>query len=1017
LFPIWLVSGPKVIVFHQYLLGKISYFVVSVNHMHTARLYILIIALHCMLPARAQLLINEVMAVNTSGAINPLSGEPGDWIEIYNGTGYPLDLAGYCLSDDRDEPLKWDFPEPTYLAPGRYHLVWADGSNSTAYGSHANFKLGVEGETLFLHDRMGVLYDSMSFPAMHENISYGYSMDGSALYFKVPTPGGANNNGSGFLYAGKVAFDPNPAVFPDPVEVHITSDTPQGSIRYTLDGSPPGPDDPIYSAPIMVSENTVVRAQLLVEGFEPGAIATASYIINEAFSLPVVSISTDPHHLFDDRDGIYVEGSNGLSGYCMDIPVNWNRNWERPLSFEYFDLLGARQIQVDGGCKIHGGCSRTRPMKSLAFFARSKYGSNKIEYPFFSQKQADTFKGLILRNSGNDFKYTLFRDAMIQAVVEPVMDVDAQAYEPVQVFLNGEYWGIHNLREKINEHWVTSNYGIPSENLDFIKNKNEVFAGSREGIDELNLFLRKNRLASDQNFQQVANWVNLESYTDYLITQLFFANRDWPGNNQKYWRNRVSGSKWRWILFDLDYTMGIYKYDASIDMFSFSTAPDLDEWPNPAWSTLLIRRLLENETFRDRFIQKYLVHLNTTFDSGRVNHVIDSFYNRLYHVFPAHIERWGRPRSMEEWEEWVDLLRLFASERPNYVRENMRNFFSLEEEVPLEVKAPDQRGLVKVNGVVLPQGSMKGSYPVGLDLNLEFQAVPGYAFNSWEVISQEKGGSLKLFDSSISLVLHEGTTIRATAVESETGHNSTIRINEIVASNQGAHLDEYGEDDDWIELYNAGESATDLAGLYLTDDLNNPAKWKIPAGYPELTTIGSGDHLVFYADGSTLQGPLHMNFKLSSEGESIGLSVKKEEAFIWLDSIRFGPQSSSASYGRYPDGEKEWLVMNLLTPNQANRIGPLSIETEIMMQWSVFPNPTSNWLNISIDNRGNTYAKPWVLAIRDLTGRQIEERSIQLWQGLNHQRLDLTALPAGIYILTLESDSGLLSKKIVKSGR
>ena len=133
--------------------------------------------------------------------------------------------------------------KPTY-SPRAYHLVWADGTNSTLYGSHTNFKLDMDGETIrFI--TAPAYFTITPFPGHAENISYGFSMDGSGLYFKDPTPGAANDNGTGFLYSGGVAFDPPPAIHSGPVEVHVTSDTPGGSIRYTLDGSPPGPDDPI----------------------------------------------------------------------------------------------------------------------------------------------------------------------------------------------------------------------------------------------------------------------------------------------------------------------------------------------------------------------------------------------------------------------------------------------------------------------------------------------------------------------------------------------------------------------------------------------------------------------------------------------------------------------------------------------------------------------------------------------------------------------------------------------------
>ena len=212
-------------------------------------------------PLQAQLLFSEVMAVNTSGAFNPVIEEPGDWIEIYNGTPYTVDLSDYYLSDDVDDPLKWRFPDQTYIIPGTYHLVWADGTNDTIDGSHTNFKLAVTGESLFIHKSTGELYDSLSFPRMYENISFGSSQDGSMVYFGVPTPGERNDSGSGFLVAGGVTFDPPAALYSSSIQVSLIPEHP-GTIRYSLNGSPPDLSDPIYSSPFMVAENTVVRTSL-----------------------------------------------------------------------------------------------------------------------------------------------------------------------------------------------------------------------------------------------------------------------------------------------------------------------------------------------------------------------------------------------------------------------------------------------------------------------------------------------------------------------------------------------------------------------------------------------------------------------------------------------------------------------------------------------------------------------------------------------------------------------------------
>jgi hypothetical protein len=194
-----------------------------------------------------------------------------------------------------------------------------------------------------------------------------------------------------------------------------------------------------------------------------------------------------------------------------------------------------------------------------------------------------------------------------------------------------------------------------------------------------------------------------------------------------------------------------------------------------------------------------------------------------------------------------------------------------------------------------------------------------------------------------------------------------------------------------------------------------PAKWQIPSVDPEITTVNSKDHILFFADNDTTQGPLHLNFKLSSAGEFIGLSAKIGDSFLWLDSIHFGPQIANESYGRFPDGSVDWMALYPQTPLQSNLITHTLPVVETSLTLSVFPNPTSDWLNVSMNCTGTPGVNPLVLSLRDLTGRWVEERSLQIWQGQNSFRMDLMELPAGIYILTVESESGLISKKIIKT--
>lgn len=696
--------------------------------------------LYQLLPAQVR--INEVLADNLFKGENHYTGEGGDWLELYHAGSQSQSFIGLFLSDDASNLSKWKFPSHLVMQPGDYLVVLADGIDSIGDKLHLNFKLDKQGEVLYLYSATDGILDSLVFPRMYVNDSYGWDAQGKLAYFDKPTPGKANDEGSAYRVAPTPVLHQAGGIYPGGLSVSMEG-VAGGRIHYTLDGSIPQLTDPVYTAPLEITESRAVRARQWLSGAEPGESATATYVVHPGHSLPVVALTSNPDGLWSDESGIYVTGKNGIPGNCSESPKNWNQDWERRTHLEYVDREGHLQVAKDGGMKIHGGCSRTEDLKSMAFIARNRYGGNEINHPFFRSKEVDHFKALVLRNAGNDSRYTFIRDAVIMSSVEG-MDLDQQAYEPVVVYLNGDYHGIMNLREKANEHWVTSNYGLDPDSLDFLENGRQVFAGTSQAYDQLTSFLESNSLASESNFQWVAERLDISSYMDYLITQMFYANRDWPGNNQKIWRDRHNNGKWRFLMFDLEFSMGLYDFDPSLDMFSFSTADDVDHWPNPTWSTLPIRRVLENPGFRDEFIRRYLIYLNTTLSSERVIAVIDSLQAGISQEFPAHTQRWGYIPSMNGWEARIDQIRSFATQRPAHVLTNMKNFFGLGEPITLEVAPSAPFGQVLLNGVAVPEEGMEGSYLVGVDLQLDFQPASGYRLKHWELTSVQARDTLLL---------------------------------------------------------------------------------------------------------------------------------------------------------------------------------------------------------------------------------------------------------------------------------
>jgi len=1134
-----------------------------------------------------QPVINEIIALNPFETENPLTGQPGDWIEIHNPTDSPVGMVGLFLSDDPGNPTKWKFPSGISIPPGGYLLVFGENAPPAEGRLQAGFNLDGGGEHLVIYSPVAGIVDSMVFPRQYDSRSYGLLANGEYAFFTQPTPGSANEETSSYQVSGPVSFSPPGGIHTRGLEVSLTGHA-GGTIRYTTDGSDPGPTDPVYADPLPVGSDQVVRARQYEPGKEPGEIFTASYLFRNALSLPVVSLATDPDNLWDDQTGIHVSGTNGIPGYCSDMPRNWNQDWERPVNLEYFDRERNSRIQMDLGIKIHGGCSRQANLKSFGIFARNEYGSNRMEYPFFREKDIDEFKGLILRNAGNDNQYTYIRDAAIQASVSTDMDLDYQAYDPVHVYLNGQYWGIMNLREKVNEHWVTSNYGIPAENVDFIKNRNEVFAGSADDWNDLMNFMEQHSLADDGNYNQVAARLDIGSYIDYLVTQMFFANRDWPGNNIKYWRDRVNGSRWRFIMFDMEFSMGLYDFNPAINMFEFVTADDVYEWPNPTWATLPIRKLLENKGFRDMFLQRYLMYLNTTLHPDRVTAVIDSIQQKVAPSFQGHIDRWHLISNMDVWNNRVEELRNFTRQRPAHVRTNMQQFFSLGDPFELRIEPTGPEGTIRANGIRVPYGGMTGEYAGQVALELAFEPTPGYAFSHWEIQTvqvsemllvpsgslwkyndsgtdpgpgwtaegyddsgwsegpgelgygdggeateldygpdpenkhttyyfrkavdlEEAGGleqvTLRLMrdDGAVVYVngqevfrdnMPEGTVTPATfaldfigggdesaynaftlgpehfkqginiiaveihqnsltssdisfdmelsALRGSSGEeqlvvtepvfsftptsSTTVRafteevelelelvINEVMAANQGAWPQGQEDNGDWIEVYNPGSEAVDMAGLCFTDSLELADRVRIPYGYPEETTIQAGGFLVFIADGNPLAGPRHLDFRLDADGESVGLSYLSGSRVVWLDTLRFTGMPVNQSLGRYPDGAANWQPMFAITPGASNIITLADRHKGPEEHLLVYPNPTRDLLRIRLSGTGADAGSRASVRLTDLSGRTVFISQPGSQHPLDALEIDVSGIVPGIYFLVVETGNLVYSEKVIVS--
>lgn len=601
---------------------------------------------------------------------------------------------------------------------------------------HSNFKISSNGETLYLFNSAGQQVDSLTVGG-NAGISVGRSEQNAAVvYYSTPTPGSGNTTTEYLgVTTSTVEFSHTGGVL-SPASVSLFGATEGEIIRFTLDATVPNKDSEIFSKPIDLSGNTVVRASVFQDHYIPSPPQSFTYLNQDKHDIAVVTLATNPLNLFDMDYGIYAYGSN----YERQQPyfgANFWQDWERPVHFAFYEADGTLGTELNAGVKIFGGWSRANPQRSLAIFARAQYGEGKIDYPLFPQLDYARFESIVLRNSGNDFLSTSLRDAALTSLMDG-SGLETQAFRPVATYLNGEYWGMYNLREKVNEHFLASKYAIDADDIDLLEGNANVIEGSNEAYLALLDFLTSHSLSDDANFQVVAEQVDIDNFIIYQVAQIYFNNTDWPGNNIKYWKS--PDTKWRWILYDTDFSFGLWEpLDYLNDTLSHALATAGPEEPNPPWSTLLLRKLLENTEFKRRFINRFADELNTRFQADQVSAHIDSLAMMIATEMPRHFARWEpevntSPRAIpKNWAGEVTKMKDFAELRAAAVQGHILNQFNLASYHRLTIELDDpNRGYVQLNNLTLTQPTWQGEYFAEIPVTLTAIAAPGFMFSHWQ---------------------------------------------------------------------------------------------------------------------------------------------------------------------------------------------------------------------------------------------------------------------------------------------
>lgn len=691
------------------------------------------------------------------------------------------------------------------------------------------------------------------------------------------------------LPPAELIAQPAGGFYPDGVTVELSY--PGGEVYYTTDGATPTRQSVKYRGPISLRQTTVLRLLAHYPDDRGREQTSHTYIIGEPPSqLPTVSISIAPPTLFHPFHGLFMLGANAADTLWKKPGANFWSKQEVNCNLEIFEANGQCVHRSPSGFRLFGGMSRLFPQKSMALVARDKYGDHRIDYPLFGDRGPKKFKFLVLRNAGSDFGKAHFRDALMTSLVED-WDLETQAYQPAHVYLNGRYWGIYNLREKINRYFLDSHFKeVENDSIDLMEHRYTLKRGSSRHYRALLRFLEEQDLSDPANYRYVQTQMDVDNFLNYQIAQIYFDNQD-AGGNIRYWRPQTEEGRWRWILYDTDWGFGLHEPLAyQNNSLAFHTDADGPSWPNPPWSTFLLRKLLENETFRAQFVNRFADHLNVSFHPDRVNRKIDAFYQQLKPEMPRHLQRWKL--SGQTWEREVSVMRNFARERPKHVRMHLMEAFQTGPKRELVLGVNKGGHLLLNEEVAISMDTFSGTYFEAYPVHIKVVAHNGYQFSHWE--GRLEGEKLR----ELTLPLTDARTeLYAVFEPYEHPMESKLVINEISPKS--------GKAGDWLELYNGSKERLNLAGWTLSD-LNRNA-FTFPAVH-----IDPNDYLVIARDSAAFREVYPEAYNLIG-GLNFGINKRQERLALY--SI-LGAVVDSISYVAPPVDTA--FSLSLLLPNLDN---------------------------------------------------------------------------------------------------
>lgn len=580
--------------------------------------------------------------------------------------------------------------------------------------------------------------DSVTFGAQLTDVSYGRDPTNTAnwVFFGEPSPEVANNTSivpAARVLSSDVNFSLNAGFYSGTQSLSLSTADGGAQIHYTLNGDLPDSSSPVYSASLSVSATSVIRARAIEAGKVPGPTGTRTYFFGESpGDLSFVSVVTDEANFFDPVKGIY---------YNSHEPVPPGGNGERavykgkevPVSLEFFETDGTLATAVNSGVKIGGENNwRRASQKALTIYMRGKYGDDLFEYPIFKDSidgvGVGSFGRFTFRNGGDNWSNAMLRDALMYNILDGRVSNDLMDYRPCVVFINGEYWGIHHIREKFDKQYFVSHHHVDPRKYDHCEfgriTSTATTFGVVEGNDAHYLamedFVKNNDMSLVENYAFIESQMDIDSFIDYAIVQDYLYNTSWS-HNREFWRERKPGAKWRWLLPDLDRGFALSVVSSKLIDNILAGYP-------------LFAGMMVNTGFRDRFIQRYCAHMASTFESSRISNIVDNVDTELSGELARHITRWEPKGGMTTAGRAVELQEIkdYAAQRPAKVLLNLSSQFFLGATATLTLsQSSSAAGKIYINDVLVSPDYNAVTLFTGVPFTISAVSNPGHTFAGW----------------------------------------------------------------------------------------------------------------------------------------------------------------------------------------------------------------------------------------------------------------------------------------------